>query len=300
MITFPRKLRKGDKIAIVSPAGIPVKSEVLAAADILRAEGWKVEISPNALGQSGSYSGTDEQRYSDLANALTDPEVRAIICSRGGYGAVHILDRLSKLPLRDDPKWIVGFSDISALHALMVTNGIASIHASMAKHIMLGPDDEDNAALFKILRGERPAFTFPRTPNDHPGLADGQLMGGNLAVIAELINTPFDIIKPDTILFIEEVSEPIYKVERIMYQLQLSGVLQRLKGIIFGQFTEYKSDRNHTYMEDMLREMTVSCDCPIAYNAPIGHVFHNIPVIEGAHVTLKVTANAENHLIYWQ
>lgn len=299
MITFPKKLERGDKIVIVSPASIPVPDDVQNAAKVLRAEGWEVEIAPHTLGKSGSYSGTIEERYSDLASALEDPRVRAILCSRGGYGAVHLLDRLNRLDLKDDPKWIIGFSDISALHALMVTNGIASIHASMAQHIAEGPDDVDNAALFRILRGERPAFSFPGTANDRLGIVDGQLMGGNLAVIAELINTPYDIIKPDTILFIEEVEEPIYKVERIMYQLRLSGVLAKLRGIIFGQFTGYNADRNHKTMEDMLREMVAPYSYPVAYNAPIGHVFHNIPVIEGAHVTLKVTYTEQNHIIYW-
>ena len=300
MITFPRKLEKGDKIVIVSPAGIPVKDDVLEAAEILRKEGWEVEISAHALGKSGSYSGTAEERYADLANALTDPSVRAILCSRGGYGAVHIVDRLAKLPLRDDPKWVIGFSDISVLHGLMVTNGIASIHASMAKQIKLGPDNEDNAALFKILRGERPQFTFPGTPDDHLGTVDGQLMGGNFIVLSQLMSSPYNIIKPNTILFVEEVGEDIYTVERMMHHLRVSGILEKLKGIVFGQFTEYKADRNYDKMEQMLRDMVAPYSYPVAFSAPIGHVDHNIPVIEGAHVTLKVTANEQNHLIYWQ
>lgn len=299
MITFPRKLEKGDKIVIVSPAGIPVPEDVRGAADILRKEGWRVEISPNALGKSGSYSGTAEERYSDLANALTDPDVRAILCSRGGYGACHFVDRIDKLPLCDDPKWIIGFSDISVLHALMVNNGIASIHASMAKQIKLGPDNEDNAALFKILRGERPTFTFPGTVNDHLGTVDGQLIGGNFIVLMQLIHTKYNLFKEDTILFVEEVDEDIYTVERMMHHLRLSGILGKLKGIVFGQFTGYKADRNHNTMEEMLRDIVAPYNYPIAFSAPIGHVDHNIPVIEGAHITLKVTANEQNHIIYW-
>ncbi len=300
MIKFPQPLTKGSRIAIVSPAGIPDPENVKAAAEVLRQQGWDPYIAPHALGKSGSYSGTDEQRYSDLADALTDPEVRAIICSRGGYGAVHLMQRLSQLPLTDDPKWIVGFSDISALHALMASNGIASVHGSMTSHIKLGPDDPDNDMLFRILRGEKPNFTFPSSPYDRPGIADGQLLGGNLAVIADLIATPYDIIKPDTILFIEDVSEPIYKIERIMYQLRLSGVLPKLRGLIVGQFTEYKGDRNYATMEQMIHDMIAPYHYPVAFNVPIGHVDHNIPVIEGAHVTLKVTSTDLNHLIYWQ
>ena len=295
MIKTPQPLREGDKIAIVSPAGIPVP------AHILRQQGYRVEIMPHALGKWGSYSGTDEERFSDLYDALTDPEVRAILCGRGGYGAVHILDRLDKLPLSQDPKWIIGFSDISALHALMHKHGVKSVHASMCSLIRLGEDDADNSLLFGLLRGEQPNLYFKPSPLDRPGVADGKLIGGNLAVLADLIATPYDLLLPDTILFIEDVAEPIYKIERVLYQLTLNGVLPNLKGLIVGQFTEYAGDKNYDTMEEMIHEMVKPYGYPVAYDAPIGHVFHNSPVIEGAHVTLRVTADptGENSLIYW-
>lgn len=300
MVKFPKPLQPGDRIAIVSPAGIPDAEAVHAAAEILRQQGWDPYIAPHALGRSGSYAGTVEERYSDLADAFADPSVRAILCSRGGYGVVHLMQRLNQLPLADDPKWVIGFSDISALHALMNSKGVASVHGSMASHIKLGPDDPDNAMFFRILRGERPNFTFPSSPLDRPGLADGILIGGNLAVLADLIGTDFDLIRPDTILFIEDVSEPVYKIERILYQMRLTGVLGRLRGLMVGQFTEYKGDANYKTMEDMIHAMVAPYNYPVAFNVPIGHVFHNVPVIEGARVTLKVTSTDNNHLIYWQ
>ena len=116
---------------------------------------------PHALGSHGNFSGTADERYADMAAALTDPEVRAVLCSRGGYGVVHILDRLARLPLADDPKWVIGFSDISAMHALMASKGVASIHSPMAAQIMKGTSDADTTSLFGILRGERPAYVFP-------------------------------------------------------------------------------------------------------------------------------------------
>lgn len=300
MVKFPKPLQPGDRIAIVSPAGIPDAESVQAAAQILRQQGWDPYIAPHALGRSGSYSGTIEERYSDLADALADPSVRAILCSRGGYGVVHLMQRLKQLPIADDPKWVIGFSDISALHALMNSKGVASVHGSMASHIKLGPDDPDNAMFFSIMRGERPSFSFPSSPLDRPGLAEGILTGGNLAVLADLMGTEFDMIRPDTILFIEDVSEPIYKIERILYQMRLTGVLGRLRGLMVGQFTEYKGDANYKTMEDMIHAMVAPYSYPVAFNVPIGHVFHNVPVIEGARVTLKVTSTDTNHLIYWQ
>ena len=297
-LIYPAPLREGDKIAICSPAGLIAPEKVEAAADVLRDQGWRVEIMPHTFGEHGSFSGTADERFADLSNAQLDPEVKAIICSRGGYGVVHILDRLNKLDLRSNAKWIAGFSDISALHALMAVNGIASLHSSMAAHIMLGADDQDNADMFAILRGERPAYTFDGHNFDRCGVATGKLLGGNVAVLAELISTPYDIIRPGTILFVEDIAEPIYKIERILYQLKLSGVLEHLNGLIVGQFTDYKPDSNFNDMYEMIRDATAPYDYPVAFNAPIGHVDHNIPLIESAPVTLKVSSTGRNSLIF--
>ncbi len=189
-IRFPAPLKKGDKIAVCSPAGKIKSNIVYDAVEVLRNQGWVVEIMPHALGENGNFSGTADERYADLKAAFSDPEVRAILCSRGGYGVVHILDRLNKLPLEDDPKWVIGFSDISALHALMSRKNIASIHSSMAAHIKEGAGDPDNRDLFAILRGERPVHIFDAHDYDRQGIVSGTLRGGNLAVLAELIGTP--------------------------------------------------------------------------------------------------------------
>ncbi len=288
-VIYPEPLKPGDKIAIVSPAG-PIDTAVVMKADsVLRELGFTPVIYPNAFNRNGYFAGTHDERFADLKAAFTDPEVRAILCSRGGYGVVHNLDRLSTLLLAEDPKWVIGFSDISALHALMATNNVASIHASMAKHIALGPEDPDNAALFSILRGEELTYKFASHPYNHIGKAEGRLLGGNLAVIAELINTPFDVIKPGTILFIEDVSEPVYKIERIMYQLKLSGVLGKLKGLIVGQFTDYKPDACHESMEAMIRDVVAPYNIPVAFDLPIGHVSHNVPVVVSCNATLEIT-----------
>lgn len=287
--TIPAPLRDGDRIAIVSPSGPVDSALVYAAADTLRGQGYRVDIFPSALGKCGQYAASDSARLADLSAALTDSTVRAILCSRGGYGAVHLLDSLSALPLERDPKWLIGFSDISALHALLASRGIASIHGNMCKHIALGPDDEDNAIFLAMLRGYRPAYEFAPDSLNRCGQASGRLLGGNLAVIAELINTPYDVIQPGTILFIEDVEEPIYKIERIMYQLRLSGVLPRLGGLIVGQFTGYRPNDSYETMERMIADMTAPYTYPVAFNVPIGHVDHNVPVIQSAEVTLTVT-----------
>lgn len=287
---YPSTLAEGDTIAIVSPSSIIKPQNVYKALPVLHDQGWKTEVGPHAFDRHGTYAGTDANRLADLSAALTDPAVKAILCSRGGYGAVHILDELAKLPLEDDPKWIIGFSDISALHALMTSRGIASIHAPMAKHIAdYGADDPDTASLFAILRGEEVKYTLPYHPGNRTGEAAGLLVGGNLAVIAGLIGTPYDIFAPGRILFVEDVAEPIYKIERIFYQLKLAGILGNLAGLIVGKFTNYSGDEDNSSMEQMIQRMVADYDYPVVYGAPIGHVHHNIPLICGAGATLTVT-----------
>lgn len=296
---IPEGLKPGDLIAIVSPSGSVKEKQVHEAAEILNAHGWNVRIYPHALGEFGTYSGSSYQRYDDLSKALMDPEVRAVICSRGGYGAVHLLQQLEELPLQNDPKWIVGFSDISAIHALLAKKGIVSVHGPMTKDITKGAEDPDITMLFNLLEGNFPETTFPPSVYDRPGLATGILLGGNLSVIAQLIGTPFNMVKPDTILFIEDVEEPIYKIERVLYQMRLAGVLERLKGLIVGQFTGYKKNDNYNTMEEMIYDMVAPYSYPVAMNVPFGHVDHNIPLLSGAYITLRVTSGENNSIVYW-
>ncbi len=289
-VIIPAPLKEGDKIAIVSPAGVTRAQNVYNALPVLQDFGWEPYTSPHAFGRYATFSGTPEERYDDLEQALLDPEVKAILCSRGGYGAVHLLERLDKLPLRENAKWIIGFSDISALHALMHRHGIASIHGPMARHIArTGARDDDSQALIDILKGEMPSYTVAPHKYNRTGKATGTLLGGNMAVLAGLVNTPFDMFKPDTILFIEDVSEPVYKIERMLYQLKLSGVLGKLKGLIVGAFTEYSPDVDGRSMEAMIRDMVAEYDYPVAYGVPFGHGPRIIPFVESVPVTLDVT-----------
>lgn len=290
LLIIPPALKEGDKIAIVSPAGISRAQNVYNALPVLQELGWEPYTSKHAFGRHGTYSGTDEERYADLEEALLDPEVKAILCSRGGYGAVHLLERLDKLPLRENAKWIIGFSDISALHALMSRHGIASIHGPMARHIAThSGNDADSQALFGILQGKPQTFEIAPHPLNRPGETTAPLLGGNMAVLNGLIGTPFDMFKPGTILFIEDVSEPIYKIERMMYQLKLSGILEQLSGLIVGDFTEYSPDIDNESMESMIVGMVREYDYPVAFGVPFGHAKNIMPLVESIEATLTVT-----------
>lgn len=286
---IPRSLGPGAKIAIVSPSSIIKPQNVYNALPVLRDRGWEPVVSPHAFDRHGSFAGTADNRYSDLADALTDPGVDAILCSRGGYGAVHLLERLARLPLEDTPKWLIGFSDISALHALLTSRGIASIHAPMAKALAdHGGDNADNRALLDFLAGEGLEYSLDPSPMNRPGDATGLLVGGNLSVISDLVGTPFDVVKPRRILFIEDVNEPIYKIERMLYQLRLSGVLADLAGLIVGKFSGCAPDADFASVNNIVADLTRDYSYPVAYDIPVGHVTHNIPLVCGAACSLSV------------
>lgn len=290
MLLTPPLLVDGSTVALLSPASAIDAALIDGAARALETEGFRPLIMPSAKGRSGSFSATAAERLADLQAAIDNPDVRAIICGRGGYGAVHLLDRLNL----HRPVWLAGFSDISALHALWHTNGVRSIHSSMAKELTLREceGDEANRRLFHILRtGQMPAIEFTAHPLNRPGTATGTLRGGNLAVLDGLVGTPYDILTlPDTILVIEDIAEPIYKVERMLWRLRLNGALGRLKGLVVGQFTDYKPSADWPDMYAMIAALTAGLDIPVAFNAPIGHIPSNLPFLHGLPATLTVSA----------
>ncbi len=284
----PASLQQGDTIALLCPASSIDSTLISGAAEALRSRGFKALVLPTSLGKQGSYSGSAAQRLSDLQAAIDNPEVKAIICGRGGYGAVHLLADLDV----HRPVWLAGFSDISALHALWQSRGIRSIHSSMAKELAQCncPDNEANRRLFEILEGgHMPAIEFPATELNRKGRAEGILRGGNLAVLDGLVGTPYDLLcLTDTILVIEDIAEPIYKVERMLWRLKLAGVFDRLKGLVVGQFTEYRPSADWQEMNQMIASMVAGYDFPVAFNAPFGHVDGNLPFLEGAKVIFEV------------
>lgn len=290
MIT-PDPLEEGDLIAIVTPASAASHYDYDTMVRIIESMGYKAYVGPHAKGHRGSYSGSDENRLADLTDALTNPDVRAIICTRGGYGAVHLLEDLDRLPIADDPKWIVGFSDISALHALMARHGVVSLHGPMGCNLKYhgGELSPSCQAMFDILAGRRATYEIQSHSLNRNGESMGRLVGGNLAVLDGLISTPFDVIRPGTILFIEDVAEPIYKIERQLYRLKLSGVLENLAGLIVGDFTETSGDENYRTMEAMISDMVKDYDYPVAFGVPAGHARVNIPLLLGSPVMLEVS-----------
>ena len=286
---YPRPLQPGDAIAILSPASA-IKNELIdSACATLRSWGFRPVVCAHSKGKWGSYSGTVEERLADIHDALADPSVRAILCARGGYGVVHLLEHFEPGLWSRDPKWVMGFSDISAFHAAVAMDGVASIHSPMCKHLTEHPDDEASCSLRAILTGTMPDYTVDADPHNRKGEAEGQIYGGNIAVLSGLLSTKYNLLRKDHILFIEDIDEEIYSIERMLYHLRLSGVLESTRALIVGQFTDYKHpSKDFDNMYDMVERMVADYSFPVAYNFPVGHVDYNLPIVEGANARLTV------------
>lgn len=295
-ILIPAPLHAGSRIAIISPASIVKEEYIDGAVEFLRGQGYEGVVMPHAKGPAdGCYAAGAEDRLADFMAAWSDSSIDAVLCARGGYGTAHLLPELPVDFLRDNAKWLVGFSDISAFHAALLHAGVASIHGPMAKHLCENPENESTAALLNLLRGGRMDYEVPTHPLSRPGEARGRLMGGNLAVLNGLAATPYDIFaragQEDVILFLEDVSEAIYAVERMLWRLYMAGTLHRVKGLIFGRFTEYRPSAKYRTMEEMLDSLLRRIGLtgiPVAFGFPVGHVADNLPLMEGAEVRLSI------------
>lgn len=297
----PRSLQKGDRVALVSPSSATDSTTIERGCAILREWGYVPVVAKNALKSHHGFAGTPQERADDLLWALRDTTIRAVMCTRGGDGAVQILPLLKARDFRNNPKWLIGFSDVTALHSASVTAGVMSIHGSMAHAIAsLEGKDTVSTTLRRMLEGEWPDYHVPAHKLNQSGQTEGMLVGGNFSVLSGLAGSPYDCLK-DTekglILFIEDVNESLTRVDRMLHQLQIRGVLPRLKGIVVGQFTKYKHPENDfDDMYDMLHHYLKDYPIPVVYDFPVGHArLRNFPLIEGARVRLTVT-NEETHL----
>ncbi|WP_321334400.1 LD-carboxypeptidase [uncultured Bacteroides sp.] len=287
----PPYLQKGDKVAIVSPSSKIDKNLLTGAYKKLESWGLNPQFGKYAGNSSGCFAGTIKQRLEDFQSAMDADDVKAILCSRGGYGAIHLIDKLDFTRFGEHPKWMIGFSDITALHNVFQAHGFASLHAPMAHHLSVEPENDPCSLQLKdILFGELPQYNCQPHKLNQTGHAHGILRGGNMSVFYGLRGTTFDIPAEGTILFIEDVSERPHAIERMMYNLKLGGVLEKLSGLIVGQFTEYNEDNSlgksvYEALSDLVKEYSY----PICFNFPVGHVTNNLPLINGTKVELIVT-----------
>ena len=297
-LTMPAALKAGDKIAIISPASTPGDDNPGKAAATLRAWGFEPVIGPHVLAKCHMYAGTIEERCADLKWALNDPDIKAIVCSRGGYGSAMLLGPMTPEDFNRNPKWIVGYSDITALHSAMVCSGVMSLHANMGGALgERGADDPINLMLRDVLMGNLPTYTVPAHPLNKIGSARGMVIGGNMAVFTNIGGSrQWDFLDRDNIrgkdiiLFFEDVSENLPRVNSMLQQLRLKGVLDHVKGIIVGRFTEYDPRDGYNDMYEMLSETLNGYNIPVCYDFPASHdEGWNYPIIEGCPAKLDVT-----------
>ena len=288
--TRPQYLKAGDKIALISPSYFTPMENVEKTADVLRNWGFEPVIGPN-VGKvvDGRYAGTIAERVSDLRWALNDPEIKAIICNRGGYGTIQLIDQLSLKELAANPKWLVGFSDISTLHGLLTRAGVMSIHGTMSSFLAKGGEDMTSTLMRDLLLGRVPRYELPAHEQNITGRAHGVLVGGNICTFVPNLNTQADATAGrDLILFIEEVEESMHNIDRQFNILRMNGVLSRCKGIILGEFTECGSEFTYASVEAMLRSYLKEYNIPLLCGFPGGHGDINLPLVMGAPVTIDV------------
>ena len=279
---------KIERIRIVSPSGAIEPAFIDGATERLRGWGYEVTEGRHARDRWGRFAGTDEDRLADLIEALHDPSVDAILCSRGGYGLQRIIDRLPKIT-----KPIIGFSDITALHQLSAISNQPSVHGIMCKHIATLPEEsEPIEALKRLLKGEAIEYRWESHPLNTPGKACAPIVGGNLSVLYGLQGTRFGLQNSDfriqfPILLIEDIGERHYHIDRMMRNLRMSGVLAHLSGLIVGQFSDCEDDplMQQTVYET-IKEVVADYNYPILFNAPFGHVEHNLPLWFERHASI--------------
>lgn len=275
------------QIRIISPSGVIDPSYIDGASARLRAWGFAVSEGKHARSSWGRFAGTDEERLSDLIEAINDPTVDIILCARGGYGLQRIIDRVPAIT-----KPIIGFSDITALHQLSAFSDQSSVHGIMCKHIATLPEDsEPLVALRQLLAGEAVEYRWATHPLNNPGHACAPIVGGNLSVLYGLQGTPFGLGKQSyqfPILLIEDIGERHYHIDRMMRNLRMSGVLAHLSGLVVGQFSDCEDDplmQQSVY--ETIKEVVADYDYPVLFNAPIGHVAHNVPLWLNRHATIQ-------------
>jgi len=297
MIKIPSYLKKGDCIGMVSPAGFMPFERMETCMNTLQDWGYTVRLGATTNSQSENYfSGTDEERLNDLQQMLDDREVRAVLCARGGYGLSRIIDTLNFKKFRKHPKWIVGFSDITVLHSHIYTRyGVASLHAPMAAAFNEdGFDSPYIQSLKDALEGMPASYECAVHEFNKPGEAKGELVGGNLTLLAHLIGSASDLRTKNKILFIEDIGEYLYNIDRMLLQLKRSGKLDKLAGLVIGGFSDMK-DTERPFgkrIQEIIYDQVKEYHFPMCFNFPVSHDKENYALKIGAKYSLHVQSDA--------
>mgnify|MGYP002636909612 FL=1 len=289
---FPEKLKIGDKIGIISPARKITLNELDPAIKTIESWKLKVELGSNLFEVDNQFSGTIEQRSTDLQTMIDDDSIKAILCARGGYGTVQIIDNIDFSKLKNKPKWIVGYSDVTVLHSHLNKLGIASLHATMPINFKTNAK-ESLASLKNGLFGNENNILCGPHPFNKFGKVEAEVVGGNLSILYSLLGSNSDVDTDGKILFIEDLDEYMYHVDRMMMNLKRNGKLKNLKALIIGGM----SDMNDNTIpfgktaEEIILEYIKEFDFPVCFNFPAGHLDDNRTLVFGKECTIEINEN---------
>jgi muramoyltetrapeptide carboxypeptidase len=290
---IPQFLKAGDTVAIVCTARKFFPEDAKPAIDLLESWGLKVKLG-NTIGLDNcQLGGTDNERAADFQVQLDDENVKAIWCARGGYGSVRIIDSINFTKFKKRPKWIMGFSDVTVLHSQLNVERVASLHSIMPFTVPNAPE-EVKETLRKALFGETISYTIPSKSYDVKGTASGELVGGNISILYSLLGSKSAIDTKDKILFIEDLDEYLYHIDRMMYNLKRNGYFENVKGIIVGSMADMHDNEIPFGQNEVqiITEITKENRIPIAFQFPAGHQSDNRTLILGKQVDFEVTESA--------
>jgi len=305
-IKIPEYLQAGDIIGITSPAGHISAEEIQPAVLLMESWGFKVQIGATIGKKDYTFGGTDEERKADLQQMMDNPDIAAIMCARGGYGLVRIIDQLNFEKIVRHPKWIIGFSDITVLHCHMNKKyGMATLHSKMCNSF---PSDWTKAEPIQIstilsirqaLAGEEFRYTAPAIAANRAGRGEGDLVGGNLSIVASLSGTASDLDTRGKILFLEDTGEYLYSLDRMFWNLKRTGKLSHLAGLVIGGFKVKADDPDEIFgksVYEIVMEKVREYDYPVCFDFPVGHQRNNFALKCG--VTHVLTVNADDSTLY--
>jgi len=291
---FPPTLKTGDKVSIISPASKIDRQIAERGAELLRQQGFRVEIGFHAFDKENMFAGSDFARADDMQKALNDKSIKAIFFTRGGYGSLRTHLRLNWSSFFKKPKWLIGFSDITVFHAYLSRHNIASVHGVMTA--WFEQDDvltDSFLRMVELLRGEKPDCNILPHELNRNGLASGILTGGNLSIIQSLRGTPLDISPKGKILFIEDIDEHHYHLDRMLQNMKAGGILEHLSGLVAGYFTGIK-DGDTPFGKtayQIIKDAVASYQYPVAFGLQSGHELPNYPLLLGSRILLDVSEN---------
>lgn len=287
---LPPKLNINDKVLIISPSSRIDKKLVNGLKERLISWGLRPIQGKYSTAKAGEFAGTIKQRLSDLQYGIDKKDIKAIFCTRGGYGMLQLIDLLDLSPLIKRPKWIIGYSDITYLHTILIDKSICSLHAPMARQFSLAPKEDLSIELTrKILFGDSTEYIVKTGQYYNKGECKGRLVGGNLTALQSMLGSKYEFIKEEIILFLEDINISHNQVERLLYSFKQYNIFKRVKGLIFGRFHfDFLDEKEINKIDIRLNFLLKRLKIPVAYNFPIGHGPLNYPLINGAFAELKV------------